>query len=452
MTAGLPRGLDRLPPGFAWGAATAAYQIEGSWNADGKGPSIWDDFTHRPGTIANGDTGDVACDHYRRWREDVDLMASLGLTAYRFSVSWARVIPAGVGAVNAAGLDFYDRLVDALLERGIEPFVTLYHWDLPLALQQRGGWPNRDVAGWFAEYADATARRLGDRVTRWMTLNEPQWFVFGGHGYGIDAPGHRDWRTALRAGHHALLAHWSGSDAIRAAAPAARVGIALDLADVQPATGSEADRSAAQRLDAGSYRWFLDPVMGRGYPGDVVAWYGSTMTGIDAEGAIHAHRPVDFIGLNYYTRRFVAAAADGPLHARAVDRPGAQVTAMGWEVHPSGLRRMLERLAHAYRAPTIYVTENGAAYDDEPAPDGAVHDPERTGYLHAHIEQVLAAAAAGVDVAGYFAWSLLDNFEWSHGYAKRFGIVRVDYRTQRRTVKDSGRWYAGMIAAAAAGE
>jgi beta-glucosidase len=432
----------RFPAAFAWGAATAAFQIEGAHDADGKGPSIWDAFCRRPGAIATGETGDVACDHYHRWRDDVALMAELGLTAYRFSISWPRVLPQGTGAVNEAGLAFYDRLIDALLERGIDPFVTLYHWDLPQALQDRGGWAAPATIEAFAAYADVVARRLGDRVRHWLTLNEPQIVAFLGHASGEHAPGIRDLPTALRAAHHLLLAHDAGASAIRASRSAALVGIALNLSPCEPASASAADGAAAVRADGGLYRWFLDPLFGRGYPGDIVPLYAPYFDGA-AQMAGSAGR-LDMLGINYYDPRVVRAATAAPLRAEQVVPPGAETTAMGWEVRPRALVDLLERVTRDYAPRRIHVTENGAAYDDVLV-KGRVDDPERLSFVSRHVAAAADAIAAGVPLEGYFVWSLLDNFEWAYGTSKRFGLVHVDYASQRRRVKASGRWYQALI-------
>jgi beta-glucosidase len=398
---------DRFPPGFLWGTATAAYQIEGGWDADGKGPSIWDEFCRRPGAIRDGETGEVACDHYRRYREDVGLMAELGLNAYRFSISWPRVLPVGEGAPNEAGLAFYDRLVDALIGRGIRPFATLYHWDLPLALHERGGWEADEAPGWFADYARLVAQRLGDRVRDWITLNEPE--VIDSHGYakGVHAPGITDEERARRVAVNLVRAHNAAAEAVRAAAPDARVGIALSLSPVHASTPE-----VAAARDELRNRRFLDPVT-------------------------RAGSPLDFLGVNYYTREVV----DG-FPAR-VER-----TAMGWEVYPEGLTEILVRLHRDYGPIELFVTENGAAYEDLPGRDGEVDDQDRARYLERHLGAAADALEAGVPLAGYFVWSLLDNFEWAQGYSKRFGIVRVDYESQRRTVKASGRRYAELARAA----
>jgi beta-glucosidase len=398
---------DRFPPGFLWGTATAAYQIEGAWDADGKGPSIWDEFCRRPGAIRDGHTGEIACDHYHRYAEDVETMAALGVNAYRFSISWPRVLPAGDGEPNEAGLAFYDRLVDALVERGIRPFATLYHWDLPLALHQRGGWEAAAAPGWFADYARLVVDRLGDRVGDWITLNEPE--VIDSHGYarGVHAPGIRDEERAERVAANLVRAHAAATEAIRGAARDARVGIALSLSPVH----ASSPETAAARDEARNRR-FLDPVTEDG-------------------------PPLDFLGVNYYTRD----AVDGV-------PAGAERTAMGWEVYPEGLTEILDRLHRDHGPIDLYVTENGAAYDDVPGDDGYIDDEDRARYLERHLSAAADALDAGVPLAGYFVWSLLDNFEWAEGYSKRFGIVRVDYETQRRTVKASGRRYAEIVRAA----
>jgi beta-glucosidase len=438
----------RFPPGFAWGAATAAYQIEGSTDTDGRRPSIWDMFSHTPGRTRNGETGDVACDHYRRWREDVDLMAELGLRAYRFSVAWPRVQPDADGRVNERGLDFYERLVDALLERGIDPYVTLYHWDLPQELEELGGWRNAEIVGRFAEYASLVARRLGDRVRHWLTLNEPQVFSVLGHAFGGHAPGMRDWRAALLVAHHANLAHGAAAEVLRGQVAGARIGLALNLVRYEPASEGPEDVAAADRVDGTSNRWFLDPVFGRGYPADVAALFGDLLEGVDLD-AVRSLRAPDLLGINYYTRELVRAADDGSDPARAtIVRPPVPRTTMGWERYPEGLSLTLERVHREYAPASIVISENGAAYPDVPARDGSVSDPERTAYLVSHIAAVADARDAGVPVDGYFVWSLLDNYEWAEGYGQRFGIVRVDFETQRRTIKQSGRWYRELIAAA----
>ena len=409
-----------------FGAATAAYQIEGAWDEAGKGRSIWDDYVRVPGAIENGDTGDVACDHYHRYREDVALMADLGLDAYRFSISWPRVLPEGSGRVEQRGVDFYDRLVDELLAKGIRPWVTLYHWDLPSALYARGGWESPECVEWFAEYANVVAERLGDRVKDWMTLNEPEVVAFAGYAWGQHAPGERDPARAVRVSHGLLNAHAAGLDALRAAVPDARLGIALNVSPVEPATDSEEDAAAARRVDGQLNRWFLDAVFARGYPGDMVEWYGW-----DRPAATPA--TPDFVGVNYYFRRIVRAA-ENFLGADQVEVTGVPTSDMGWEIHPDGLFEILARVRDEYAPAAIAVTENGIALE-------GIDDRGRVAYLGDHIERARKIADA------YFVWSLLDNFEWAWGYRMRFGIVHVDFETQQRTVKTSGRWYAERIRA-----
>jgi beta-glucosidase len=450
----LPAPTRRFPDRFRWGVATAAYQVEGAVDEDGRGPSIWDTFSHRPGRVDNGDTGDVACDHYHRWPEDLDLMATLGLEAYRFSVSWPRVIPDGTGSVNERGLDFYDRLVDGLLTRGIAPIATLYHWDLPQTLEDRGGWPNRSTIDAFERYVTAVADRLGDRVESWITLNEPWVSAFLGYATGRHAPGRTELSAALRAAHHLLLAHARALGPLRATGR--EVGITLNVTDVVPATDSAADRAAARLAHAQVNGWFLDPLLRGSYPAELADCYGSAFEGIVAPGDLaQIAAPIDFVGINYYFRTHVAASrarddTGDPLAVlpfRSVLPAGVPCTAMGWPIEPDGLRSFVERLAREHPDLPILVTENGSAWEDSVAPDGSVTDPERIAYLESHLVALHAAISAGADVRGYYAWSLLDNFEWAEGYAKRFGLVRVDYDTQRRTPKASARRYAEIVAA-----
>lgn len=434
-----------FPRDFVFGVATSAYQIEGAHDADGKEPSIWDIFCGRPGAVDDGSTGKIACDHYRRYRDDVAHMSSLGVDAYRFSISWPRVITNGSG-VNAAGLDFYDRLVDALLERGIRPFATLYHWDLPQALQEQGGWASRETAERFAELAHVVGARLGDRVTDWITINEPEVIAFVGHAYGRHAPGLRDPSLALRVAHQLLLAHRAASAAIRSEVRQARVGISLNLAPVHPASTSEEDIAAARRVDGYFNRWYLDPLSGRGYPSDMVDWYGGLLD-TEAVSEMRGYRAdLDFLGINYYSRQVVRAAPAELLATQQVRVSGAVHTNTGWEVYPPGLSEILQRVARDYQPKAIYITENGASFDDK-RQDGAVPDPARTRYLAAHFAEAARAIAAGVPLEGYFIWSLMDNFEWHNGYTKRFGIVYVDYATQQRIDKGSARWYREFLAA-----
>ncbi|MFJ1777166.1 GH1 family beta-glucosidase [Streptomyces anulatus] len=437
--------LNALPADFTWGVATAAYQIEGAVAEDGRSPSIWDTFSHTPGTIDGGDTGDVACDHYHRVPEDIGLIKQLGAEAYRFSVAWPRVVPGGDGPVNKAGLDFYDRLVDGLLEAGVTPFATLYHWDLPQALQDRGGWTVRETSEHFAAYASHVVERLGDRVKDWATLNEPLCSAWIGHLEGRMAPGLTDLTAAVRASYHLHLGHGLAVRAIRAASSDARIGIVNNLSPIEPASTGEADLAAARRADGHINRWWLDPILGRGYPQDMVEEYGVELPVRPGDLETIA-APLDWLGLNYYFRQIVTADPDGTApHAQQVPVPGARLTHMDWEVHAEGLEQLLLRLTGEYGVQRIYVTENGSAYEDVVAADGSVHDPERVRYLEEHLAACARAVAKGAPLAGYFAWSLMDNFEWAYGYDKRFGLVHVDYATQRRTVKSSGRRYAELV-------
>ncbi len=437
-----------FPRQFLWGAATSSYQIEGAWNADGKGPSIWDHFVHLPGKICNADTGDVACDHYHRYREDVALMKQLGLKAYRFSVSWPRIFPSGHGPLNPKGLDFYDRLVDELLRAGIEPCVTLYHWELPQALQDRGGWANREVAYFFADYAAALVHRLGDRVKLWITHNEPWVTTWLGYGWGEHAPGLKNPGVALQVGHHLLVSHGLAVQVLRALGRAdLQVGIALNLGPAYPATASPEDQQAAQRMDGFMNRWFLDPLLVGSYPVDMWELLGPLAPEVKpGDMALIAQR-LDFLGVNYYTRQLVRYdPTQVPLRLNHVRLENAEYTEMGWEVFPQGLYDLLVRLTHDYRVPALFVTENGAAFADSIGPDGRVRDERRTAYLKAHIQEAHRAIRDGAPLRGYFVWSLLDNFEWTHGYSKRFGLIYVDYATQKRVLKDSAHWYAQVIA------
>jgi beta-glucosidase len=429
-----------FPPNFLWGAATAAYQVEGAWDADGKGESIWDRFSHTPGKIVDSSNGDVACDHYHRYLEDIDLMQSLGLKAYRFSVSWPRVLPSGQGRVNPAGLDFYDRLVDRLLEARIEPFLTLYHWDLPQALHEAGGWMNRDLCATFADYATVMVKKLGDRVKFWATLNEPASQFYLGYISGDHAPGIQDPLSAPQVAHHLMVAHGLAVQAIRSIEPGLQVGIVLDQWSIEPASDSPADIAAAEQA-WGERTMFLDAIFKGHYPIQVFDYLGENLPRIRSGDMALIAQKLDFFGLNSYSRN-VVSAQDGYLESV----PGSEYTEMGWEVCAPAMRRLLNRLNRDYRLPPIYITENGAAFKDEVSPDSKIHDARRLDYLRQHFIQTSLAMQDGVDVRGYFVWSLLDNFEWGFGYTRRFGIVHVDFDTQRRTIKDSGEWYRQVIA------
>ena len=436
----------RFPAAFLWGAATSAYQIEGSPLADGAGASIWQRFAHTPGRMAGGATGDVACDHYRRYAEDVALMRDLGLTAYRFSLSWSRILPAGTGRVNQAGLDFYRRLVDALVEAGIRPLATLYHWDLPAALDDRGGWLNRDAAHWFAEYAATAYRALDDRVELWATINEPWVVADGGYLHGALAPGHASLYEAPLVSHNLLRAHGEAVAAYRALGRH-QIGLVVNLEPQVPASASPEDGEAARRADAYMNRQYLDPLFRGAYPDEMRDLFGDAWPDFPAADFPGIAAPVDFVGINYYKRGVMRADPSVVVErATRVDLPGSIYTETGWEVHAPSLVDLLLWFRGRYGEKPIYITENGAAFYDPPAAiGGEVDDPLRVHYLREHLRAVGEAIEKGVDVRGYFVWSLLDNLEWSHGFGKRFGIVHVDFATQKRTPKRSARFYRDVI-------
>ncbi|MGH6657232.1 MAG: GH1 family beta-glucosidase [Actinocrinis sp.] len=452
-------GARRFPVGFHWGAASSAYQIEGAWNEDGRSPSIWDTFARTPGRVRNGDTGDVAIDHYHRYAEDVRIMADLGLTAYRFSTAWPRVQPGGSGPANARGLDFYERLVDELLSAGITPVLTLYHWDLPQALEDAGGWTNRETALRFGEYAEYVARRLGDRVKYWTTLNEPWCSAYLGYSSGGHAPGRTEPAASLAAVHHLNLAHGLGAQAVRSVlGDAVQLSATLNLCAARPASDSAEDREAVRRIDGVANRLFLDPMLRGSYPADVLAdtahltdWSfvrdGDTKT---------INAPLDSLGVNYYTPLTVAAPDGSGRRAETTEFPGCEDlvfprvdlprTVMDWPIDADGLYELLTRVHRDYDGIPMVVTENGMANDDYVGPTGEVNDPERIAYVSDHLDAAARAIADGVDLRGYFQWSLHDNFEWAYGYGKRFGIVYVDYPTQKRILKASAHWYKDLIA------
>ena len=434
-----PETLAAFPADFVWGVATSAYQIEGAADADGKGPSIWDRFCRMPGSIADASDGDTACDHYHRWQEDLELIASLGVDAYRFSVSWPRVQPSGAGAWNDKGLDFYDRLVDGLLARGIQPYLTLNHWDLPAELQARGGWAARDTVHRFVEYAEGVAARMGDRVATITTHNEPWVIATLGHETGVFAPGVKDRAAAMQASHHLLLSHGLALQALRAQGCKARLGIVLNLSPIGPASDGADDASAAWLEDGRLVRWYMDTLFKGQYPQDVLHHLGADAPQVQTGDLRDIATPMDFLGVNYYTRGVVSASG-----AWDVTRSGHALTDMGWEVYPVGLTDLLVRLHRDYAVPPLFVKENGAAFKDT-MEGGQVHDAERTDYIARHIGAVGDALRQGVPMAGYMVWSLMDNFEWASGYAKRFGIVHVDYATQKRTLKDSALWYRDFL-------
>ena len=445
-----------FPENFLWGTATASYQIEGAVKEGGRGTSIWDTFSHTPGKVRHGDTGDIACDHYHRLEEDLDLMSELGLQAYRFSVAWPRIQPEGGGPANQNGLDFYRRLVEGLRQRSIEPMLTLYHWDLPQALQDRGGWTSRDTSERFAEYAGIVYEALSDDVGFWITLNEPWVSAWMGYGLGVHAPGISDSSQALTATHHLLLGHGLAMERMRSAADGNQLGVTLNLHPALPSRDREADREAARRVDGQANRLYLDPLFHGEYPEDLFSHY--TERGVDLSfvqdgdlGTISA--PIDFLGINYYFRNTVRDAPDedapgipfADLDARPVIPHAAEKTAMGWPVEPEGLTEILVRVKEDYADVPVYVTENGRAVSDYIDPEGDVDDEERVSYLDAHFRAAHEAIERGVDLRGYMVWSFLDNFEWAEGYSKRFGIVFVEYGTQRRVPKSSARWYKGVI-------
>lgn len=451
----------QLPHNFIFGAATSAYQIEGAWNTDGKGLSIWDVFTHTPGTVHRSHNGNIACNTYHNFETDIGLMQQLGLDAYRFSVSWSRVLPNGRGSVNEPGLDYYDRLVDALLAAGITPFVTLFHWDLPQALQREmGGFAGRDCAALFADYAEVVARRLGDRVQNWITLNEPYVHATAGYLFGTHAPGKRNPWAFARVVHHQLLAHGLAVGCLKSLLPNANVGISLNLSPVYPRRDNKRDKSAVAIVDQFLNRLFLDSLFKGQYPLPLWKQLRRFHSHIQPDDLKTISAPLDFVGINYYTRQFVEHAWYVPLLRANVSRRAkpsqtfaqneVQYTDMGWEVYPAGLYELLFRLQKEYGNPPVYITENGAAYTDSivsnNSSNGRIPDPQRQQYLQQHLAVIDAAVKVGVNVKGYFVWSLLDNFEWAYGYDKRFGLIHVNHQTQKRTIKDSGYWYRDFIA------
>jgi beta-glucosidase len=442
-----------FPRNFFWGTATAAYQIEGAWRDDGKGESIWDRFAHTPGKIKTGETGDVACDSYHRWREDIALMRAMNLNSHRFSISWPRIQPTGAGAANSKGIDYYSHLVDALLEAHIRPILTLYHWDLPQALDESGGWLNRDTAAHFAGYADLMARALGDRVSDWLLFNEPSSFTYSGYLTGEHAPGHASLLDFLRSTHVVNLAQGAGFRALKAARPTARVGTAFNMSPCEPATDSEEDKLASERAHAITNVWFLEPALRGRYP-EAFTMLPESAMGIQSGDMEKTRAPLDFLGINLYYRTIASApgALERVTHAQdwlyPVSMTGGQQgpkTDFAWEVWPQALYDMVMRIHRDYR-PVMEITESGCAYQDVPAADGAIHDPRRLAYHREYLAALARAIAEGADVRGYHAWSLMDNFEWAEGFSQRFGLAYVDFKTQKRTIKDSGRWYAKVAA------
>lgn len=449
----------RFPEHFFWGTATASYQVEGAWNASGKGESIWDRFAHTPGKVKGGATGDTACDSYHRYKEDIALMKQLNQKSYRFSISWPRIQPTGEGPVNQQGIDFYSRLVDALLEADIRPLCTLYHWDLPQALEDKGGWPNRDLAGRFAEYAGIVTKALGDRIRNWAIFNEPWVFTYLGYGIGVHAPAKTDFELFLKASHTVNIAQGEAFRAMKAASSLAKIGSAFSMSPAKPATESEDDKAAAARFHAFNNVWFLHTAMHGNYP---KAFAGETpleVMGFRAGDEKLIQAPLDWVGINYYVRSIISAAPSSTAPAgKKVTEAAMQfnqqsghegpLTEFGWEVWPWGLHDIVMQITKEYNKPIIEITENGCSYGDTPfaGASGHVPDTKRTSFYRNHLAELARAIKEGADVRGYHAWSLLDNFEWAEGYSQRFGIVYVDFRDQKRTIKDSGLWYAKVAA------
>ncbi|MEI6733787.1 MAG: GH1 family beta-glucosidase [Comamonadaceae bacterium] len=433
--------------GFRWGCSTSSYQIEGAALEDGRGESIWDRFCAAPGHIRDASSGAVACDHYHRWPQDLDMAASLGTNAYRFSIAWPRIFPEGRGRIpNQRGLDFYSRLLDGMLERGLEPWVTLYHWDLPQALQDQGGWANRDTVAAFVEYTDVVSRHLGDRIKHWITHNEPWCTAFIGNHEGVHAPGLKNFQTALQVCHNVMVSHGLAIPVIRRNVAAAEVGAALSLHPLYAASDSARDVAATRRHDGLRNRWFLDPLHGRGYPSDIWNLLGDKAP-IVHEGDLQViATPTDFLGINYYFPEVVAdAPGQGVMETRVIESPNVERTAFGWEVSPDGMVALLSRVATDYQPPVIYLTENGSSYEDVVSSNGEIDDIERRRYLERHLLALREIVAKGIPVKGYFAWSLLDNFEWAEGYLRRFGLTHVDFHTQQRRLKLSGKWYRSFL-------
>jgi len=431
-----------FPDGFFWGVASSSHQIEGAWNVDGKGESIWDRFAHTHGNVANNDAGDVACDHYHRYVEDVALLKELGIKAYRFSISWPRVLPEGKGEANRAGLNFYSRLADEILRAGIEPWVCLYHWDLPQKLQDEMGWANRNIVQYFADYAELMAHELGDRVKRWVILNEPRCIAWLGHLNGVHAPGIKNLEVALKVSHHLGLAQGKAVQVLRDVSHDFQIGTIVDLNAVYPISDDEKDQEAASKLDEFWNRWFTDPIFKSNYP-PLAEEVGMKPSRDDAD---LIKQPLDFLGVNYYTRLLVAQDQSISLTRAKVIKKKTPITEMGWEIYPQGLYEVLTRLRKEYDNPALYVTENGVAFEDNITKEGKVQDDDRIAFLRDHIAAVHRAIRDGVKVKGYFVWTNMDNFEWAEGYSKRFGLIRTNYETLERTPKKSFYWYKQVIA------
>jgi beta-glucosidase len=439
-----PQGQIVFPKGFIWGAATSSYQIEGAWQEDGKGESIWDRFSATPGKIEDGDTGKIAADHYHLWQDDINIMQEIGLKAYRFSVSWPRILPRGRGESNQKGIDFYSRLVDGLLEVNIEPYLTLYHWDLPQILQDEGGWPARSTADAFVEYAELVSKALGDRVKNWTTFNEPRVSAWIGHFEGRHAPGHQDQSEFLKAAHHLLLAHGKAVPVIRENVTNANVGMVLDFSPQYAASASDADLDLMRHEDGVFNRWYVEPIAGLGYPKDIVEDFQTSMEFVQENDMEVISQPIDFLGINFYSRSVQGKNEDPNNYPKTIVGDDWK-SLMGWEVAPQALYDLLIRLEYTYKFPKLYITENGGAFPDVLTDEGDVNDEERRKYIELHLTQAIKAIQAGVNLKGYFVWSLMDNFEWDKGYAMRFGITYIDFVSLKRTLKASAKWYSQVI-------
>ena len=436
-----------FPTHFRWGCSTASYQIEGGVHEGGRSESIWDRFSKTPGRVKHGHTGDVACDHYHLWPDDFEIAQNLGINAYRFSIAWPRIFDYSKSPnANAKGLDFYDRLVDGMLAKGLEPWATLYHWDLPQYLQDKGGWANRATIDAFVNYTDAISRRLGDRISHWITHNEPWCTAFLGNMEGVHAPGLKDFKLAIQVSHHLLVSHGLAIPVIRRNSPNAKVGAALSLHPLSSASDTEEDQAATHRHDGLRNRWFLDPLYGRGYPQDVISLLGDLAPHIEPHDLKTIAEPTDFLGVNYYFPEIVAhAPGQGILQIKVVEPENVERTGFNWQVAPDGLVRLISRVVKDYQPAHIFITENGSTYEDTVLQDGSVNDEQRKSYLQRHLAAVLEAIKIGLPIQGYFAWSLLDNFEWAEGYSKRFGLTHVDFQTQQRRLKASGEWYRNFL-------
>lgn len=439
-----------FPKGFVWGTATSAYQIEGAWQEDGKSENIWDHFSHKPGRVKNNDTGDVACDHYHRWEQDLNLMRDLGVSGYRFSLSWSRIVPDGTGKVNQKGLDFYSRLVDKLLSNGIQPNITLYHWDLPQVLQDKGGWVIRDSVQWFRDYAEVVLKQLGDRVPMWSTINEPWVVAFHGYYTGVMAPGRQDFSQAMQVTHHLLTAHAQAVQTFRTLACPGKIGLVFNVTHTIPASDQEKDIQAAKRKWDCVNGLFMEPLSCGTYPAELIEWIGDSAPKVEAGDLEIIKGSYDYWGINYYASEIASYHQNGGIlkvNSAPISSSPMAKTAMGWGIYPDGFVALLNSVKEKYNNPEVYITENGTAMPDVIGADGQIHDRDRIIYLREHLLALKQAMDSGCRVKGYYLWSLLDNFEWAEGFEPRFGIVHVDFNTLMRTPKDSFRWYAEVIRA-----